>query len=134
MFAYPLAGAARERGTREHADLGPARRAPQFPRGPPCPAQVLRVNGAAVNNLRDLVAAVAASTGRYLSFDLEYNQVGAAVCFGCLRFRAAPPGCQLREAAPGATGLSRSGAQPGGWSWRLVLDVSKEKESKESKS
>jgi hypothetical protein len=34
------------------------------------------VNGQAVNNLQDLVAAVQASKGQYLQFDLEYNQVG----------------------------------------------------------
>ncbi|EFN53636.1 hypothetical protein CHLNCDRAFT_58432 [Chlorella variabilis] len=37
--------------------------------------QVLKVNGQAVNNLRDLVEAVAASTGQYLEFSLEYNQL-----------------------------------------------------------
>ena len=37
---------------------------------------MLKVNGQAVNNLQDLVAAVQASKGQYLQFDLEYNQVG----------------------------------------------------------
>lgn len=40
-----------------------------------CPQQVLKVNGTPVNNLKDLVAAVAGSSGQYITFDLEYNQV-----------------------------------------------------------
>lgn len=42
---------------------------------------MLKVDGQPVNNLRDLVAAVAASQGQYLSLDLEYNQV-RVVFFG----------------------------------------------------
>ena len=42
----------------------------------PLPAQVLKVNGQAVNNLQELVAAVQASKGQYLTFDLDYFQVG----------------------------------------------------------
>ncbi len=41
---------------------------------PPPPEQVLKVDGKPVNNLRELVAAVAASTGQYITLDLEYNQ------------------------------------------------------------
>lgn len=37
--------------------------------------QVLKVNGQPVNNLGDLVAAVDGSTGPYLEFALEYNQL-----------------------------------------------------------
>lgn len=37
--------------------------------------QVLKVDGRPINNLRDLVAAVAASTGQYITLDLEYNQL-----------------------------------------------------------
>ncbi|KAL4419940.1 hypothetical protein ABPG75_007038 [Micractinium tetrahymenae] len=37
--------------------------------------QVLKVNGQPINNLRDLVAAVTASSGQYLTLDLEYNQL-----------------------------------------------------------
>jgi hypothetical protein len=53
------------------------------PAAPLPPAQVLKVNGQAVNNLQDLVTAVQASKGQYLQFDLEYNQVGARVLPGC---------------------------------------------------
>lgn len=37
--------------------------------------QVFEVNGAKVNNLRELMAAVEAAPGPFLRFDLDYNQV-----------------------------------------------------------
>ena len=39
-------------------------------------AQVTEVNGAKVNNLRDLVKSVESAPGPYIRFDLDYNQVG----------------------------------------------------------
>jgi hypothetical protein len=46
---------------------------------PACaPWQVLRVNGARVNNMHTLVEAVDSCTEPFLNFELEYNQkVGA---------------------------------------------------------
>ena len=45
-------------------------------------AQVLKVNGQPINNLKDLVSVIGAATGQYISFDLEYNQVREAVRTG----------------------------------------------------
>lgn len=51
------------------------------------PPQVLKVNGQPVNNLGDLVAAVDGSTGPYLEFALEYNQVRGG---GRVQYHAVP--------------------------------------------
>lgn len=42
---------------------------------PPPLTTVLKCNGTAVNNLRDLVTAVETCNVRYIRLDLEYNQV-----------------------------------------------------------